>query len=271
MHAQDLFTAAHHCISLDDPQEKVQASLAAAAAWDAGALALPEAAPPPEPIGEPGRPARPRLVPPRAVPRRNIGTPEGFAAFLHALAHIEFNAINLAWDAVYRFRGLPRDYYGDWVRIAKEEAVHFQLLADHLAQLGFPYGHFDAHDGLWQAALETAEDPLLRMAIVPRGLEARGLDAGPRLLEKIRRHGDARALAIMQRIIAEEEGHVAAGSRWFRYLCRQRGLDPERTFREIHERRRGGRPKGPFNLAARRRAGFAETELAWLQQGEAKG
>ncbi len=258
-----LFQTAERCLSLTDPEDKVQATFRAAEAWVAGRLTL-EEGPPPAPIGVPGRPERPRLVPPRELPKRAIGSEEGFAAFLHALTHIEFNAINLAWDAVYRFRGLPRDFYDDWVRVAREEAEHFKMLADHLQGLGYPYGHFDAHDGLWQAAVDTVHDPLWRMAIVPRGLEARGLDAGPRLLEKIRARGDETALAIMTRIVAEEEGHVAVGTRWFRYLCERRGLDPLATFARIHESF-GRRPQPPFNLAARRRAGFAEDELAWLQ------
>ncbi len=267
MSSEHLYGHAAAIIALSSPEDKVRASLEAAAAWRAGELTIPPQAPPPKPIAEPGRPPRPRLVPPRHVPRRDIGSAEGFAAFLHALAHIEFNAINLAWDAVYRFRGLPREYYDDWVRVAEEEALHFKMLKDHLEEIGYEYGAFDAHDGLWQAAVETAHDPLLRMAIVPRGLEARGLDAGPRLLAKIRRRGDNRALAIMERIVREEEGHVLVGSRWFRHLCRERGLDPRDTFVEIHSRS-SWRPKPPFNREARLRAGFDEAELRWLEKGD---
>ena len=162
----------------------------------------------------------------REVPRRSPFTPEGRAALLHAIAHIEFNAINLALDAAWRFAGMPRAYYLDWLRVAREEALHFRLLREHLRSLGHDYGDFDAHDGLWAMAEKTRDDVLARMALVPRTLEARGLDATPPMQAKLRRAGDARAVEILDIILRDEIGHVAIGNRWYRWLCARDGLDP---------------------------------------------
>jgi uncharacterized ferritin-like protein (DUF455 family) len=247
------------------PDEKLRLTAEVAGAWLAGNLSL-EAEGPPAPIGEPGRPARPRLVPPRELPARGLGSPEGRAAFVHALAHIELNAINLAWDAVYRFRGLPREYYADWVGVAEEEARHFALLRAHLRGLGHEYGDFDAHDGLWAMARATASDPLERMALVPRVLEARGLDVTPGMRARLAAAGDPEGAAILDLILREEIGHVAAGSRWFRYLCAARGLAPEPTFQGLVAGRFRGALRGPFNLEARRVAGFTEVELDALAE-----
>jgi uncharacterized ferritin-like protein (DUF455 family) len=181
------------------------------------------------------------------------------------LAHIELNAINLAWDAVYRFRGLPRDYYDDWVQIAGEEAYHFTLLRDRLQELGYDYGDFEAHDGLWEMARKTAHDPLIRMALVPRVLEARGLDVTPGMMARLRAAGDVRTADILVVILRDEVGHVAAGSRWFRYLCQARGLDPDATYRQLIRQYMTGRIKGPLHRDARLEAGFTEQELAYLE------
>jgi uncharacterized ferritin-like protein (DUF455 family) len=213
----------------------------------------------------PGRPTRPRLVPPQQVPRRSPHTPEGRAALLHAVAHIEFNAINLALDAVWRFAGLPPDYYRDWLRVAAEEALHFSLLAEHLASLGHAYGDFDAHDGLWQMVEKTRHDPVARMALVPRTLEARGLDATPPMQAKFARAGDTRAVQILDLILRDEIGHVAIGNRWYRWLCVRDGLDPLAHFDRLLVEHDAPRPKPPFNLEARRRAGFGADELRRLQ------
>ncbi len=214
----------------------------------------------------PGRPARPRLVPPSALPRRTPFTPEGRAALLHAVGHIEFNAINLAADAAWRFAGLPEAFYRDWLRVAAEEALHFGLLADHLATLGHAYGDFDAHDGLWAMAEATAGDLLARMALVPRTLEARGLDATPPMQERFRRAGDARAVEILDVILRDEIGHVAIGNRWFGWLCAQRGLDPVAAYEDLAARYGAPRLKPPFNLAAREAAGFSAAEIAALER-----
>jgi len=214
-----------------------------------------------EPAGLPGRPARPRLVPPKDVPTRSPFTPEGRAALLHAIAHIEFNAINLALDAVWRFPGMPDTFYADWLQVASEEALHFTLLREHLLSLGADYGDFDAHDGLWLMTQRTAHDVLARMALVPRTLEARGLDATPPLQAKFARAGDTRAVEILGIILRDEVGHVAIGNRWYRWLCERAGLDPVTTYAELVVRHDAPRLRAPFNLDARRAAGFTDEEL----------
>jgi uncharacterized ferritin-like protein (DUF455 family) len=210
----------------------------------------------------PGRPARPELVPPRLVGRRSMVTPEGRAMLVHALAHIEFNAINLALDAIWRFPGMPDDYYTDWLRVAKEEACHFSLLDAHLATLGHAYGDFVGHDSLWEMVENTRGDILARMALVPRTLEARGLDAIPPLRAKLAQAGDQAAAEILDIILRDEVGHVEIGNRWYLSLCAERGLEPVSTYEELAVRYKAPVLKGPFNIEARRRAGFTEEELA---------
>ena len=212
----------------------------------------------------PGRPARPALVAPSKVPQRSPFTTAGRAALLHAVAHIEFNAINLALDAIWRFPGLPEAYYRDWLRVASEEAMHFTLLAEHLHTLGHAYGDFDAHDGLWAMTEKTAGDVTARMALVPRTLEARGLDATPPMQARLARAGDARAVAILDVILRDEIGHVAVGNHWYRWLCERDGLDPLEHFVQVGTRYGAPRLRPPFNLGARRAAGFDEAELAAL-------
>ena len=218
----------------------------------------------------PGRPARPRLVEPKAVPQRSLASIEGRAGLIHAVAHIEFNAINLALDAIWRFDGFPDAYYREWLSVAKEEAYHFRLLRDHLSTLGFAYGDFPAHNGLWEMAERTAGDALARMALVPRTLEARGLDASPPLRGKLLKAGDAKAAGILDIILRDEIGHVRIGNHWFRYLCQRRGLDPVRIWRELAGHYQAPRLRGPFNLDARRAAGFEEIELIELQASEGR-
>ncbi|AKJ29983.1 ferritin-like domain-containing protein [Caldimonas brevitalea] len=219
-----------------------------------------------EPPGLPGRPARPALVPPDTVPRRTPFTVEGRAALLHAIAHIEFNAINLALDAVWRFGGLPEAYYRDWLRVASEEALHFTLLREHLQTLGHDYGDFAGHDGLWAMTDKTRHDLVARMALVPRTLEARGLDATPLIQAKLRKAGDGRAVEILDVILRDEVGHVAIGNHWYRWLCERDGLDPVAHYRLVTERYQAPRLKPPFNLEARRAAGFTQAELDFLEQ-----
>jgi len=191
--------------------------------------------------------------------RRNFGSSAGRLALLHALAHIELNAIDLAWDITARFAGadLPRKFYDDWVGVAAEEAEHFALLADRLEMLGGCYGALPAHDGLWEAAAATATDLLARLAVVPLVLEARGLDVTPEMIEKLRRQDDSASVAALETIYREEVAHVAAGERWFRFECARRGLDPVETYRELVRRYHRGGLKPPFNRAARDKAGFA--------------
>jgi uncharacterized ferritin-like protein (DUF455 family) len=212
----------------------------------------------------PGRPERPRLVDPGEVPRRSPFTPEGRAALLHAVAHIEFNAINLALDAVWRFGGMPQDYYRDWWLVAADEARHFTLLRAHLQSLGHDYGDFDAHDGLWSMTEKTAQDVVARMALVPRTLEARGLDATPPMQARLARAGDHQAVEILEVILHDEVRHVAIGNHWYRWLCEREGLDPQLHYPALAQRYGAPRLKGPFNLEARSRAGFTSEELSAL-------
>ncbi len=188
--------------------------------------------------------------------RRNFGALHGRIALLHALAHIELNAIDLAWDIVARFSGLPRAFYGDWAEVAAEEAEHFALLAARLKALGGAYGDLPAHDGLWESAAATAGDLLARLAVVPLVLEARGLDVTPEMIRRLERAGDPDSAQILHRIYADEIDHVAAGARWFDRLCRERGLDPEATFHDRVRRYFKGHIKPPFNREARDRAGL---------------
>jgi uncharacterized ferritin-like protein (DUF455 family) len=210
---------------------------------------------------QPGRPARPELVDPLSLSSRSVHTPEGLAALIHAVAHIEFNAINLALDAIWRFADMPPSFYSDWLNVAQEEATHFTLLNEHLQSLGFTYGDFAAHDGLWEMAFRTADDVLARMALVPRTLEARGLDACPAVRHKLSSAGDRVGATIIDRILKDEIGHVAIGNYWYRWLCDARHIDPLQTYRTLSKTHRAPKLKAPFNIEARRAAGFDQQEL----------
>ena len=212
----------------------------------------------------PGRPLRPHLVAATSLPKRSPFTPVGRAGLLHSVAHIEFNAINLALDAVWRFPGMPADYYRDWLGVASEEALHFSLLIEHLASLGHAYGDFDAHDGLWAMTERTAGDITARMALVPRTLEARGLDATPPMQARLAKAGDMRAVEILAIILRDEIGHVAVGNRWYRWLCMRDGLDPVGHYAVLAARHGAPRPRAPFNVEARLQAGFSNEEIAAL-------
>jgi uncharacterized ferritin-like protein (DUF455 family) len=257
----DLHTAARRCLDAAEPVEKLRLSRETWQALLAGELRADPGAPSPKPIVAPGRPEKPRLVSARQVPQRGLGSAEGRAALVHAVAHIEFNAINLAWDAVYRFRGKPDDYYRDWASCANDEARHFAMLSERLAELGHVYGDFDAHDGLWQMAEKTAGSDIARMALVPRVLEARGLDVTPGMIERLRHLGDTRTVDILEVILREEVAHVAAGSRWYRHCCERDGLEPVETFFALLHDYMGVNLRGPFNRPARIEAGFVEEEL----------
>jgi uncharacterized ferritin-like protein (DUF455 family) len=221
-----------------------------------------------EPPGLPARPARPALVPHTQVPQRSIRSPDGPALLVHAIAHIELNAIDLACDVVWRFPGQPEAFYRDWAQVAREEALHFTLLADHLVQrYQHAYGDFPAHNTLWDMAERTKGDVLARVALVPRLLEARGLDASPAVREKLAGIGDADGAAIIDLILRDEIGHVAFGNRWFGWLCAQRGLDMAEEWPRLVAAYDAPHPRPPFNVDARRRAGFTDEELAGLARG----
>ena len=262
-----LFEAAKRCIECAEPEAKVALTRGTFDALRDGKISLDDDSVRPEPIGIPGRPVKPRLVMPRDVPRRGLGSVDGRAALVHAVAHIEFNAINLAWDAVYRFRGMPDDYYRDWAGVAHDESRHFSLLSARLAQLGHAYGDFDAHNGLWEMATKTAHSCLARMALVPRVLEARGLDVTPGMIARLRAAGDHATADVLEIILREEVPHVAAGTRWFRFCCEREGRDPDSTFAELLREYVPTGLRGPFNLDARRAAGFGDVELARLANG----
>ncbi len=261
----NLYTRTHRCLLATQVDQKLALTRGLRADWQRGHLSIEPDGSPPETIATPGRPDRPTLVSPLHMPRRSVRNPAGRAALIHAIAHIEFNAINLALDAVYRFRAMPSAYYTDWLQVAEEEAYHFSLLRDHLISLGHDYGDFEAHDGLWQMALLTAHDPLVRMALVPRVLEARGLDASPALVRKFESIGDVRAVEILGIILRDEIGHVRIGNRWYGYLCEQRGVDPIKTFQDLLQEYGGSRLRPPLHIAARRAAGFSEDELVMLE------
>lgn len=260
-----VYEFAHRVLRARDPQEKCLLAFKLSEAWNAGGLDcrahVPEAVMDTAAVG---RPQRPVLTRPRGVARRTLHTLEGRKAFMHAIAHIEFNAINLAADAVHRFRDMPSGYYGDWIAVTADEARHFGLLQNYLRKLGCQYGDFPAHGGLWDMAERTAHDVLARMALVPRVLEARGLDVTPAMIERLQAAGDSEAADILKVIYEEEIRHVAAGSRWFRYLCAQRGLEPRSAFRGLVQMHFTGELRGPFNMEARMMAGFEAEELEGL-------
>jgi uncharacterized ferritin-like protein (DUF455 family) len=257
----ELRANALQCLLETDPLAKTEAVASLAQAHVAGGWELDSSAVLHDPGTIPGRPSRPELVPPRLVGRRSMVTLEGRAMLVHALAHIEFNAVNLALDALWRFPCMPDEYYTDWLRVAKEEATHFSMLAAHLQALGYRYGDFPAHDSLWEMVEKTRDDVVARMALVPRTLEARGLDAIPPLRAKLAQAGDLAAAQILDIILRDEIGHVEIGNRWYVHLCRQRGLEPRTTYDELAVRYKAPVLKGPFNIEARRLAGFTEAEL----------
>jgi len=242
-------------LSAAEPRDKIALSHAAAQAWRSGSLEIGNGVPP----ERPARPARPSLLPPREMPKRRAGGErESRVALLHALAHIELNAIDLAWDLIARFAcpAPPRRFFDDWVTVADEEASHHALLASRLAELGAAYGDLPAHDGLWEAAATTAHDLLARLAVVPLVLEARGLDVTPDMIGRLERGGDAQSAAVLRKIYRDEIVHVAAGRRWFEWGCAERGLAPAATYHELVRRHFRGVLKPPFNEAARAAAGF---------------
>lgn len=266
MLARSIRVLAFAALKEPDPTTKVALTQAAWQEAMAG-NALVDAAPA-FAVEVPGRPEKPELLHPSKVPRRGLGSTSGRAALIHAVAHIEFNAINLALDAVCRFAGMPDDFFLDWLTVANEEAYHFTLLADHLAQAyGHQYGDFPAHNGLWEMAEKTRDDVLVRMALVPRILEARGLDVTPGIRDKLAHHGDHAAAAILDIILRDEVGHVAVGNRWYTRLCAERGLAPLETFRNLMREYNAPAIHPPFNHAARLAGGFTAAELDWLEGG----
>jgi len=261
---KNLYQEALHCFLLADPDEKLSAGMEVVGAFQAGRLEWKEGASP-EHLVMPGRLDRPILVAPNSVPRRGFGTVVQRAALVHALAHIELTAVNLAWDCIYRYRGMPYEYYQDWVGAAADEAKHFLALRARLRAMGFDYGDFAAHDGLWDKAIQTAGDLTDRMGIVHRVHEARALDVVPKTVEKFQATGDSKTAAVLTVVANDEVKHVGAGTRWFRYRCEQKGVDPDVLFFRLLKKYMGRYPAGPFNREMRSKAGFSENELALLE------
>ena len=259
-----VYAAAEQALLETDPEAKCERVLGLLGAWwDVDTAPAEAAAPRRLPV--PGRPPHPQLVHPRELPRRGLHSEAGRIALLHAVAHIEFNAINLALDAVYRFREMPAPFVSDWLQVAAEEARHFRLLRARLQALGADYGDLPAHNGLWEAALATDHDVMIRMALVPRVLEARGLDVTPGMIERLTRAGDHASVALLEIIQREEVAHVAIGTRWFRELAHARGLDPEPLFLDLLAQYMPGRVRPPFATEARLAAGFTESEMRELE------
>jgi uncharacterized ferritin-like protein (DUF455 family) len=258
---ESLYARLAEALAASDIATKIQLTAAIAADWQAGQLDCHGKTPVTLVFG---RPAKPELLPHTAVPNRSPATPEGRARLLHAIVHIEFSAINLALDHATRFRGMPEAYYADWIGVAAEEAEHFDLLRARLNALGYDYGDFPAHTGLWDMAEKTADDVLVRMALVPRLLEARGLDATPPIQMKLEQVGDHESARVLDIILRDEIGHVGLGDRWYRQLCAERGLEPESTYRDLISRYQAPWPQGKMNEAARLSAGFSAGELAAL-------
>ena len=245
-------TKVDQLLNLFDQYQKQEVSLDASRKIEAQSLALP------------GRPAKPELVLPKLVPKRRMDTLEGRAGLLHSLAHIEFNAMNLALDAIWRFSDMPKEYYEDWLKVAKEEAYHFSLVNEHLHSLGFSYGDFPAHNSLWEMVERTTDSVIARMALVPRTMEARGLDAVPAIRDRFKQIKETRAVEILEIILNDEIGHVLIGNRWFNFLCSKDSLSPIAAYRELAAKYRAPVLKGPFNMAARKQAGFTAEELSLL-------
>lgn len=265
MSFRELRQSALEILSLTDPQSKVislnqlfdqyyadQVILNTEVLLDANGISIP------------GRPSKPELVPPLEVPKRAMNTDQGRASLLHSLAHIEFNAMNLALDAIWRFHGMPKSYYEDWLKVAKEEAFHFSLLDGYLKQLGYAYGDFPAHNSLWEMVERTTDAVIARMALVPRTMEARGLDAVPAIRERFKQIKDVRAVEILEIILKDEIGHVLIGNRWFNFLCDQESLSPITTYKQLSRKYHAPTLRGPFNFEGRRQAGFTTEELNLL-------
>ena len=258
------FTRVLDCLMTSDPEVKVSKTYQCFDDLKEGKLSYDHELPV-KTIKIPGRPDRPELIDPRKVAKRSIHTVEGRVILAHAVAHIEFNAINLALDAAYRFRNMPDDFYSDWMRVAKEEAYHFSLIKDYLDSHGYQYGDYPAHNGLWEMALKTDNSVLERMALVPRVLEARGLDVTPGMIKKLENAGDKAFVQCLKIIHKEEIGHVAIGSHWFRYSCELENVDARETFIKLLKLHMKSGLRGPFDEWSRLQAGFTDEEMSDLK------
>lgn len=260
----NLFTFAEQCLQKIDIDEKLTLTHKAWELCQQNKLSF-ESLNPVKAIAETRFPETPQLLTASKMPKRGVGSKAGIAALFHSLAHIEFIAIYLAWDIIYRFRDLPEQFYKDWLKVADEEALHFGLIRQHLLSYGLDYGDLPAHQGLWEHAEDTAHDVLARLALVPRCMEARGLDATPAMIAKFTKQGDENSVTLLSRILEDELGHVAFGSFWFKTLCEQHGFNAEDKYKELIIKYFKGKPRGPFNKELRIIAGFSDAELNWLE------
>ena len=258
----NLYEQTFACLMQKDTSEKQKMVSQLRQAWQKGELYRSDSSL--VAIPTPGRPEKPDLLNPSILKQRKLGSDLGRATLIHAILHIEFNAINLALDAVYRFRDMPDEYYSDWLKVAAEEASHYALLEQRLADFGYVYGDFPAHNGLWEMVLKTDHDVLIRMALVPRVLEARGLDVTPGMIKRLLKAGDNDTVEVLRIILREEIGHVAIGSRWYKYCCKNQDLNPEETFRELLIEYMGKGLSGPLHEEARLQAGFSQEEIDGL-------
>ncbi len=263
--AQKLYQTIQVALLEPDPVRKCQAAADLFERWSRGKLSRDNGFPVLA-IETPGKPELPRLVDPRELSQRSTSSHGGRISLLHAFTHIEFNAINIALDAAYRFRQMPDQFISDWLAVASEEATHFSLLSQHLCDQGSFYGELDAHSGLWDMVCKTRDDVLHRIALVPRVMEARGLDVTPGIIKRFSNIGDKRAVEILQLIYRDEIGHVRIGNHWFRYICEARNLNLVDTFRELVDQYLKGGLRAPFNWEARLEAGFEEAELKAMEQ-----
>ncbi|WP_432474042.1 ferritin-like domain-containing protein [Amphritea sp. HPY] len=264
---QNIYEQTRQALLLEDPDHKLELTMQLAGLWDAGQLEWQEG-PAPQLLNEPGRPDKPEFVLPANVNKRKMGKEEGRAALIHALAHIELTAVNLALDSVYRYRDMPKEYYADWMQCAREESTHFLALRGRLREMGYDYGSFTAHNELWNTAVDTAHDMMDRMGIIHRVFEARALDVVPKTITRFDKLGDRKMVSILTMIANEEIGHVSSGTRWFHHRCAEKGLDPDSTFIELLWKYMKGPLKGPFNHEARIKAGFTEQELQMMEAME---
>jgi uncharacterized ferritin-like protein (DUF455 family) len=260
---KNLFYLAHQCLVESNLDKKLSLSIDTVKNIFDGDINFDSYAIDTESI-EPGRPKNPILIAAKEVPKRNMQTTEGRAAMVHSFAHIEFNAINLAWDLIFRFQKMPEEFYSDWAQVAAEETKHFKLLRDNLNNAGYDYGSFPAHDGLWTIAEKTKHDILLRLAVVPRIMEARGLDVTPDLIERFRQIKDIKMVSILELILEEEIGHVNFGTKWFRYICEEMNQNPEAKFKEIINEFLPSAKTKKINQHARLKAGFSQSEIDYL-------
>ncbi len=260
----NLYEKLSRALETSDPSQKCRLVFQLNENWLAGKLERSDTIPI-EAFDDVGRPQHPVLVDPKELEKRSMATPEGRILFLHAFAHIEFNAINIALDAVYRFRHMPEQFVTDWLQVASEEAKHFTLIETELKHRGSYYGEFSAHRGLWDMVCKTRHDVLHRMALVPRVMEARGLDVTPSMIGKFQQQNDQAAVEILEVIYRDEINHVRIGNDWYKYLCGQQSLDPANTFSGLIEQYLGDSLRGPFNRSARLQAGFSEEEMTWLE------